>query len=42
MLHERAGKENTENTTACLIKANSSNNFFKIKIWEIIIKPKEF
>jgi hypothetical protein len=28
--------------TACLIKANSSNNFFKIKIREIIIKPKEF
>lgn len=28
--------------TACLIKANSSNNFFKIKIREIIVKPKEF
>jgi len=28
--------------TACLIKANSSNRFFKIKIRDIIIKPKEF
>lgn len=28
--------------TACLIKANSSNKFFKIKVREIIIKPKEF
>jgi len=28
--------------TACLIKANSSNKFFKIKVKEIIIKPKEF
>ncbi|HNS14901.1 MAG TPA: pyruvate kinase alpha/beta domain-containing protein [Syntrophorhabdaceae bacterium] len=28
--------------TACLIRANSSNNFFKIKIREIIVKPKEF
>jgi hypothetical protein len=28
--------------TACLIKADSSNRFFKIKIREIIIKPKEF
>lgn len=28
--------------TACLIDANSSNRFFKIKIREIIIKPKEF
>ena len=28
--------------TACLIKANSSNNFFKIKAREIIVKPKEF
>lgn len=28
--------------TACLIRANSSNKFFKIKVKEIIIKPKEF
>lgn len=28
--------------TACLVKANSSNKFFKIKVREIIIKPKEF
>ncbi|MBA4418504.1 MAG: hypothetical protein C0392_11450 [Syntrophus sp. (in: bacteria)] len=28
--------------TACLIKANSSNRFFKIKVKEILIKPKEF
>jgi uncharacterized protein len=28
--------------TACLIRANSSNRFFKIKVREIIIKPKEF
>ena len=28
--------------TACLVKANSSNRFFKIKVREIIIKPKEF
>jgi hypothetical protein len=28
--------------TACLIKANSSNRFFKIKVKEIIIKPREF
>lgn len=28
--------------TACLIKANSSNRFFGIKIKEIITKPKEF
>jgi len=27
--------------TACLIKANSSNRFFKIKIKEFIAKPKE-
>lgn len=28
--------------TACLIRANSSNRFFRIKIKEILIKPKEF
>ncbi len=28
--------------TACLIRANSSNRFFKIKVREIITKPKEF
>ena len=28
--------------TACLIKANSSNRFFKMKVRDIIIKPKEF
>ncbi len=28
--------------TACIIKANSSNRFFGIKIKEIITKPKEF
>jgi hypothetical protein len=28
--------------TVCLIKADSSNRFFKIKIKEIITKPKEF
>jgi uncharacterized protein len=28
--------------TACLIRANSSNRFFKIRIREIIIKPREF
>lgn len=28
--------------TVCLIKADSSNRFFKIKIKEIIKKPKEF
>jgi len=28
--------------TACLIRANSSNRFFKIKVKEIIAKPKEF
>ena len=28
--------------TVCLIRANSSNRFFKIKIREIIAKPKEF
>ncbi|OPY77067.1 MAG: Pyruvate kinase, alpha/beta domain [Syntrophorhabdus sp. PtaU1.Bin153] len=27
--------------TACLIKANSSNRFFNIKVKEIIAKPKE-
>ena len=27
--------------TACLIRANSSNRFFKIRIKEIIAKPKE-
>lgn len=28
--------------TACVIRANSSNRLFKIKVREIIIKPKEF
>lgn len=28
--------------TVCLIKADSSNRFFKIKVKEIITKPKEF
>lgn len=28
--------------TVCLIRANSSNRFFNIKIREIIAKPKEF
>lgn len=28
--------------TVCLIRANSSNRFFQIKIREIIAKPKEF
>ncbi|MDR2018464.1 MAG: hypothetical protein LBQ00_06315 [Syntrophobacterales bacterium] len=28
--------------TACIIKANSSNRFFHIKVKEIIIKPREF
>jgi hypothetical protein len=28
--------------TACLVKADSSNRFFDIKIREILIKPKEF
>lgn len=28
--------------TVCLIRADSSNRFFKIKIKEIITKPKEF
>lgn len=28
--------------TACLIKADSSNRFFNIKVKEIITKPKEF
>lgn len=28
--------------TACLIKADSSNRFFKIRVKEIITKPKEF
>ncbi len=28
--------------TACLIKADSSNRFFNIKIREILVKPKEF
>ncbi|OGL39611.1 MAG: hypothetical protein A2042_08290 [Candidatus Schekmanbacteria bacterium GWA2_38_11] len=28
--------------TACVIKADSSNNFFDIKIKEILVKPSEF
>jgi uncharacterized protein len=28
--------------TACLIRADSSNRFFNIKVKEILIKPKEF
>jgi hypothetical protein len=28
--------------TACVIKADSSNRFFNIKIREILVKPKEF
>jgi hypothetical protein len=28
--------------TACLIKGDSSNRFFQIKVREILAKPKEF
>jgi uncharacterized protein len=28
--------------TCCVIRANSSNRFFDIKVREIIVKPKEF